>query len=283
MSKRFGWALASAMLMGSIGSAHAADMAVKAPPIAPVAAISWTGIYVGGNVGGGWADTYWGSNYNAICSPGFLLPTCDVSERTNSFLGGGQVGARWQTGRFVIGVEGSADFARFHANSGNPFDPPTSVLTRDTKLTGIYTVTGQAGFAWERSLFYAKAGWAGSSLEQTINLNSLAGFGTRFAGTGSRMANGWTAGTGWEYRVASMPNLSFGVEYDYIHLSAGDTTGCYTGGAGANGFDCVPPVPTPPGFVSSPLRFSNFHADINQVLFRANYTFNWAGPVVAKY
>src|SRR5579871_2346161 len=112
VSKRFGWALASAMLMGSIGSAHAADMAVKAPPIAPVAAISWTGIYVGGNVGGGWADTYWGSNYNAICSPGFLLPTCDVSERTNSFLGGGQVGARWQTGRFVIGVKGSADFAR---------------------------------------------------------------------------------------------------------------------------------------------------------------------------
>ncbi len=274
MRTRFGWALASAMLLGGIGSASAADMVVKAPPIAPVAAISWSGFYVGANLGGGWADTDWQGNYNSVCAPGFLLPTCNVSERTTSFVGGGQVGWRWQTGKFVFGVEGSADFARFHGNSQNPFDPAGSVLLRDTKLTGLYTATGQAGLTWGRSLWYVKGGWAGSSLEQTLNLTS-GGFGTRIAGTGSRTASGWTVGTGWEYRLASMPNLSLGLEYDYMHLTAGDRVGCYTGGTGVNGFDC--PLP------ANPLRFANFNADINEVLFRANYTFNWAGPVVAKY
>jgi outer membrane immunogenic protein len=41
------------------GSAFAADMApryTKAAP-APVVAYSWTGCYIGGNVGGGWACT----------------------------------------------------------------------------------------------------------------------------------------------------------------------------------------------------------------------------------
>ena len=37
--------------------ALAADMPVKAPPPAPpVAAPSWTGFYIGGNVGWGWTD-----------------------------------------------------------------------------------------------------------------------------------------------------------------------------------------------------------------------------------
>ena len=56
MNKHFGWAFASALLVGSIGSAFAADMAVKArPQVAPI--YNWTGGYVGGNVGGAWNNT----------------------------------------------------------------------------------------------------------------------------------------------------------------------------------------------------------------------------------
>jgi outer membrane immunogenic protein len=37
----------------------AADMAMKAPPSAPVAdpSVNWTGFYLGGNAGGAWATT----------------------------------------------------------------------------------------------------------------------------------------------------------------------------------------------------------------------------------
>ena len=39
--------------------ALAADMApayTKAPPMAPIAVYNWTGFYIGGHIGGGWAD-----------------------------------------------------------------------------------------------------------------------------------------------------------------------------------------------------------------------------------
>jgi opacity protein-like surface antigen len=46
--------LASAWLLMTAGLAQAADMPVKAPPPSPPA-LSWTGFYIGGNVGGAWA------------------------------------------------------------------------------------------------------------------------------------------------------------------------------------------------------------------------------------
>src|SRR5689334_19306937 len=57
MQARFGWALASAVLMGSIGSAYAADMAVKARPLPPAPVWNWTGFYVGVNAGYGQNDS----------------------------------------------------------------------------------------------------------------------------------------------------------------------------------------------------------------------------------
>ena len=43
------------MLLGPF-AAHSADLAVKAPP-PPV--FSWTGFYIGANIGGGWANNNW--------------------------------------------------------------------------------------------------------------------------------------------------------------------------------------------------------------------------------
>ena len=43
------------MLLGPF-AAHSADLAVKAPP-PPV--FSWTGFYIGANIGGAWANNNW--------------------------------------------------------------------------------------------------------------------------------------------------------------------------------------------------------------------------------
>ena len=68
---------------------------VKAPP--PV--FSWTGIYVG--INGGYA--FGSSNFN---EPGFIPgPTGNFS--TNGFLAGGTLGANYQWGQFVLGIEGA--------------------------------------------------------------------------------------------------------------------------------------------------------------------------------
>jgi len=47
--------LIAASLMVTVLLARYADLLVEAPPPAPVPAWSWTGVYIGGNLGGGWA------------------------------------------------------------------------------------------------------------------------------------------------------------------------------------------------------------------------------------
>src|SRR4029453_6665308 len=58
--------------------ASAADMPAKAPIIAPVAPVSWTGFYVGGNVGYSWgkADTDQNTNATIVSFPGGHIAAC---------------------------------------------------------------------------------------------------------------------------------------------------------------------------------------------------------------
>jgi outer membrane immunogenic protein len=243
----------------------AADMAVKGlPPPAPI--WSWTGLYLGANAGGSRASTDWLNNHLSTCSAGFTVSGCDDGgQSSNSFIGGGQFGARWQTGRWVVGIEATADYTNFHAITLDPQGAAAGFTIFDeTRLRGLYTLTGQAGVAWDRSLWYVKGGWASSRLTQTSNEPSVPIFGSV-----SHQANGWTVGTGLEYRLTSLPNFSVGLEYDYIKLNAGDTSTCTTP-SGNSAFSC--PVPT-----VAPLMFTGFRANISEVLVRGNYSFNWAG------
>jgi len=240
--------------------ALAADMALKAPP---AEIWSWTGFYIGANAGDGWASTEWLNNHISTC-PGnalFTVSSCPTgSQSSNSFIGGGQIGARVQTGQFVFGIEGTADYANFHASTLDPQAFAQGFTIFDgTQLRGLYTATGQVGAAWDRSLWYVKGGFAGSSLTQT----STAIAGPTF-GAVSHLAYGWTVGTGLDYRVTR--NVSVGLEYDYIRLYAGNASTCTTGAPSV--FSC--PAPT------TPLMFTNFHANANELLIRASYNFNWA-------
>ena len=75
----------------------------KAPPT--VAAVyDWSGFYIGGHIGGGWADE------NSIeLAPGttpFPIGTAFAGHDLSGFLGGVQGGFNWQANNFVLGVEG---------------------------------------------------------------------------------------------------------------------------------------------------------------------------------
>src|SRR5580692_2359970 len=106
-------AITSLLLLGTSLAAEAADLppapVYKAPPVVPM--FSWTGFYIGGNVGAGWSQGSWtdslfGVNWN--------------NPNNNAvFIGGGQVGGNYQIQNFVVGAEADFDWAANNRNSGN--------------------------------------------------------------------------------------------------------------------------------------------------------------------
>lgn len=175
--------------------AFAADMAVKAPMVAP--AFNWTGLYAGINGGGGWGRENWIDNSAAAIVP--------ISHDPKGGVFGGQLGFRYQWKQLVLGVEGTWDWAGLR-DTALP-----GAFTEEFKIKSIYSLTGQAGWAWGHWLPYVKGGWAAA----TTNLN-LTGPATA---SKSQTANGWTIGGGIDYTV--WQNLILGVEYDHFNFNYG--------------------------------------------------------------
>jgi outer membrane immunogenic protein len=74
-------------------------MPVKAPPMPPPPPpFTWTGFYIGGNIGAAWAQTHWADSLFGI----------DWGRTSNTrFIGGGQLGFNYEFAgsSFVLGAE----------------------------------------------------------------------------------------------------------------------------------------------------------------------------------
>lgn len=221
---------------------------------------TWSGIYVGGQVGGDWASWDWLSNRTGVgfCAANpFRVPCDPVDQSASSFVGGGQIGARWQTGHWVLGVESSFAYSRLQDTTPSE---STNALTNHTELRNIVMATAQLGYAWDRTLWYVKGGYAGSDLTRNVSVVPSEHF--VLESPASQWANGWSIGTGIEY--AFHAGLSIGVEYDFTNLRAGDVSTCASGGLS---IFCGSIVGT------LPVRYSDFNADVQQVVVRLNYKF----------
>src|SRR6516164_9424320 len=104
--------LVASVAFSLLGTAVAgvADMPVKAPPpmAPPVPMFSWTGFYVGGNIGGAWGNNRWTDT--------IFLTNFNNDNNNGRFIGGGQIGGNYQIGQFVIGGEWDGDWG---ANNNN--------------------------------------------------------------------------------------------------------------------------------------------------------------------
>jgi len=238
-------------LVSMAAPASAADMAVKAPPPAPVIPIyNWTGFYIGANGG-------WGQNHNCWdfvpVAGGILADGC--RDRSGGVVGG-QLGYRWQANQFVFGLEAQGDWADLSNTRVSVINPAFSTRT---KTDGIGLFTGQIGYAWNAALLYVKGGAAVTSNRFSI-LDTLSG-----AELAAASATRWggTVGVGFEYGFA--PNWSIGAEYD--HLFMGDSN---------NSFSVVNPI-----IAGAVNRISQ---DVDMVTLRVNYRFGWGTtPVAARY
>ena len=251
--------LALAMPLG----AQAADLpaaapAYKAPIMAPVPAYNWTGFYIGGSLGGEW-ERIDGNFINP--------PPADWSVHNARGMWDGHIGAQYQWGSVVFGVEG--DFVglfngnNFGTSSCNPATAcgPGNFLSANL-VDHIWTVGGKLGWAFGPWMAYASGGFASTRVDNS--LFTATGF---LFETTRTQHDGWYAGAGFDWQVWSTPSgaLVAGVEYRHYEFQSVTATPILFNGL-PNNFDTWTIKP---------------RADTVEA--KLSWLFNWGGPVVARY
>jgi outer membrane immunogenic protein len=142
-----------ALSAGTATAALAADVIAEQPPApAPVVVpvFSWTGLYLGANLGYGWANA--------------------GPDDDNGFVGGGQIGYNYEfDNHLVLGIEGDMDATGWQFD-GNDVD---------------YTITGRGrlGYAFDRWMVYGTGGIAYAKAGDLKDTGWVAGAGVEWAAT----------------------------------------------------------------------------------------------------
>ncbi len=218
--------LSTVALAVAAGSAFAADLpSRRAPPVyappPPIPVFTWTGFYVGGQVGYEFGKSN-GYAFATVTQTGLAANTGSK----NGVIGGGHIGYLFSTqslpgigglfgsnGSFglgtagVFGIEGDVDGTSARANYllGGFSDKSQE------NIQG--SIRGRLGVAFDRALFYATGGAAFGGLQNTyVNLAT--------GGTDniSHTRVGYTVGGGVEYAFSN--NLSVRVEYRYTDFGS---------------------------------------------------------------
>jgi outer membrane immunogenic protein len=182
--------------------ALAADYPVKGP-VDPM--WSWTGFYIGGNLGS------IGINSNQVT--GCPAGTCN-NPSGSDWAYGGQLGANVQWGSLVLGVETSGDWTKLMAN--NPCFNPT--FRCDLGLNHQYDVRGRVGLAMNNVLLY---GTGGKAWSDPHGFTQIIATGVMFPGGTHRSGTVW--GGGAEFAMAG--NWIVGAEY--LHTNFGTQSHTY--------------------------------------------------------
>ncbi|HEY0147206.1 MAG: outer membrane protein [Methylovirgula sp.] len=184
------------------GTALAADLpSEKGPPVyapPPPPAFSWSGVYLGGQVGYGWGTTH-------FTDPAGPFPGLSQS----GVIGGVHIGYNYQVSQFVFGLEGDVNGSS-ERDTGVTAD---GILNYSLRENIDASIRGRVGYAFDRVLIYATGGGAYGSFHTGYN------DGVTFDGFNHGRI-GWTVGGGIEYAIDN--NWSVRAEYrytDYGHFT----------------------------------------------------------------
>jgi outer membrane immunogenic protein len=187
-------------------------------------------------------------------------------------VAGGQAGCNYQDGNWVFGLEGEgfwsgikvANTASFLPNvlNGNTLE----TLGTTVKNNNDFTIAGRAGIALDRTLIYAKGGWAWGSMKANFFDTCCGANPTTISSSWGGTLDGFLVGAGIEHALTR--NWTVKLEYDYIGFGAKQLTlnQCNTVGVCAN--------------------TQTFSMSTTKQLFKVgvNYLFDVGGaPLVAKY
>jgi outer membrane immunogenic protein len=200
--------LATSALLVMTAAASAADLPMKAPMMAPAAVWSWTGWYVGGNIGGGAASTAFGD-------PCFY---CSAGNPTNGFFTGGlQAGYNYQFGNGLLGIEADVNGNTINNKFIMGGDDSNAMRT-GLKVDWSGTIRARGGIVMNNTLLYVTGGAAWANVRQTgteVCNTFCEGVGigspTGITANSSHTLWGAVVGAGVEYAVS--PNWTVGGEF----------------------------------------------------------------------
>ncbi|MGH6811693.1 MAG: outer membrane protein [Methylocella sp.] len=248
------------ILLASVGAiaiaapAFAADLGTRPPPpvyLPPPPIFTWTGLYLGGQIGYAWGS----DPIDVVDFTGFSPPAF-FNTKPQGVIGGAHLGYNLQINQWVVGLEGTVD--------------GTSVEGTRTSAGGFVTMHSNAdvqgsirarlGVAFDRVLIYGTGGAAFAGITNGYTLGAPFFVNDE---TDSKTRTGWTVGGGLEYAVTN--NWSIRAEYRYSDFGRS------------------------PDFPFSPITLGTVsfthHLTQSQVQAGFSYKFNSFAPlpVVAKY
>jgi len=200
--------LISAASVVMVGSAVAADLAVKAAPLPLIG--GWQGGYLGVHGGAGAQHSDCFLRLTGTGDPGGCATndsgygSTDAMARSVGAVFGAQAGYDWQNRSFVYGVaaDWSATSLKGHNDGG-----ASGSLTYEAKVNWLASFRGRAGLAVENTLLYVTGGLALINLTQTWN--DASGQLAKVRDTGY----GWVAGVGVEHKFSG----NWSVVAEFLH------------------------------------------------------------------
>jgi outer membrane immunogenic protein len=145
--------------------AGAADLAVKAPAVAPVALYNWTGCHIGGNIGGVFSDDTTTNRLGVT-----------RSHDSSGFVGGGQIGCDYQFApAWVVGAEGRGAWMSLKESNAGTVTFPAAGVTVPSQFTVsnnfLASATARLGYSFANGwLSYVKGGaaWTNEKVDDAL-------------------------------------------------------------------------------------------------------------------
>ena len=285
--KTFAAALAATTIAGAAFAADLPSRKVAPAYIAPAPVFTWTGFYVGVNLGYAFGGSNNVAGFGVVLPPAtanHIGPLAGGNGSGSGILGGLQIGYNWQMGSLVAGLETDIQAAGIRGNSvpagamglGNNGAAQFVAANANSRVDWFGTLRGRLGFTVTPAfLLYATGGLAYGGVKNSVtpvfvNVTGGSLLGVTTSTNSTKL--GWTVGAGAEYALS--PNWSMKLEYLYTDLGSSTSNLTNAGAAVGGYFACCTAYS---GSLSNSNRFHTVRAGLN-------YRFGWASaPVVAKY
>jgi outer membrane immunogenic protein len=212
------FATVTALAVHLVGPVLAADLPLEPTP-SVASRFSWTSCYLGGHLGGGFAQKDVTDPVQLVqdsfLGAGSTTGTTTVSPAPTGVVIGGQIGCDYQfASSWVVGIEGSASGSTVKGSRtvGLPLGNPDTALVA-ASVEFLPSVTARLGYAVDNVLFYARGGVALAGDRYNVT-GSFAGAPFGFEGLDNHV--GWLAGGGVEWAFSR--HWSANIEYDFYQF-----------------------------------------------------------------